>query len=959
MNDSRFNKTFIIQPALGSDSYLSGTTFDNNTIYYNMSNAVSAFTTDLSSLVLNDVGQLTAVDEGNGIGYILKDRVAGNYGSIGENAKDFSFSDTTSTTKGATGAFSFAEGFNTIASGDYSYAGGYFTEASGFASHAEGNFTEASGSGSHAEGFNTTASGTYSHAEGYFTEASGTYSHAEGYFTEASGYGSHAEGSETIASGQYSHAEGRSTIASGFLSHAEGYKTLATGQYSHVQGYYNYARGVGEHSGGIYCTDYIPNNDDTDRLVNYGNGTNGSRDDAFTIYRNGAVRFYRATTGSITNSSKEGLLIYDSDDNNRPTIHNGTEWKGLAYVDELGISWGDIQGSLLDQTDLVSVLNDKASIDQPVFNGEVGIIGNLHFKNNGNKIFGGNSRSNFIEMYDSQTGGINLRTLNGTSPVNIEGGLNITGQFTTDESIKLDRGKAFEGVNNSSFLPYDSANGNMVLTPSTLGSYGKIRFNYGPNSLEGFRLTHLGDVGIGTTSPSTKLDVNGVAKATEFKTTNTGITFNEGGSQYGIIRNSGSGFLTFRGLQSGASGYQFFVNNTTEVLNISNDGTITGISFVGDGSLLTDLDYNNISNTPTLFSGDYNDLSNKPDLSVLNDTIVEPTINNFPATGLVDSVYIAEDTGYMYRWNGSSYTQLTDQTAIWGEISGTLSNQTDLQNVLDGKADNADVFSGAYVDLTGKPTLFSGDYDDLLNLPTLFSGNYNDLSNKPSLFSGNYNDLSNLPNLSTVATSGNYDDLLNLPTLFSGAYVDLTGKPTLFSGDYDDLNNKPNLSTVATSGNYDDLLNLPTLFSGDYDDLLNLPTLFSGNYGDLNNKPNLSTVATSGAYNDLLNLPNLSIYVDKSSNETIGGEKTFTSNSIFNGNVGIGTTSPSTKLDVVGTIKGTEVVDNNGNTLSQKIDSKTINEPNGSDVVANIVSLTQAEYDAATPISTTFYIITD
>ena len=40
------------------------------------------------------------------------------------------------------------------------------------------------------------------------------------------------------------------------------------------------------------------------------------------------------------------------------------------------------------------------------------------------------------------------------------------------------------------------------------------------------------------------------------------------------------------------------------------------------------------------------------------------------------------------------------------------------------------------------------------------------------------------------------------------------------------------------------------------------------------------------------------------------------------------------------------------------IDSKTAGEPSGSDVVLNVVSLTQAEYDAGTPVATTFYIIT-
>ena len=55
------------------------------------------------------------------------------------------------------------------------------------------------------------------------------------------------------------------------------------------------------------------------------------------------------------------------------------------------------------------------------------------------------------------------------------------------------------------------------------------------------------------------------------------------------------------------------------------------------------------------------------------------------------------------------------------------------------------MFSGAYADLTSKPTLFSEDYNDLTNKPTLFSEDYNDLTNKPTLFSGAYADLTSKP----------------------------------------------------------------------------------------------------------------------------------------------------------------------------------------------------------------------
>lgn len=88
-------------------------------------------------------------------------------------------------------------------------------------------------------------------------------------------------------------------------------------------------------------------------------------------------------------------------------------------------------------------------------------------------------------------------------------------------------------------------------------------------------------------------------------------------------------------------------------------------------------------------SGDYNDLSNKPDLSVYDSFDQYANSSLFPAVGDVDVVYVAIDTGYIYRWNGSGYTQMTDQTAIWGQIAGSLSAQTDLQNALNAKLNKA------------------------------------------------------------------------------------------------------------------------------------------------------------------------------------------------------------------------------------------------------------------------------
>jgi len=96
-------------------------------------------------------------------------------------------------------------------------------------------------------------------------------------------------------------------------------------------------------------------------------------------------------------------------------------------------------------------------------------------------------------------------------------------------------------------------------------------------------------------------------------------------------------------------------------------------------------------------SGSYNDLTSLPDLSVLADIVQVANYAALPGSGDANKVYITKDTGYMYRWSGSAYVQLTDQTAIWGQISGTLSSQTDLQSALNAKYNTPAGTTGQYV----------------------------------------------------------------------------------------------------------------------------------------------------------------------------------------------------------------------------------------------------------------------
>lgn len=65
--------------------------------------------------------------------------------------------------------------------------------------------------------------------------------------------------------------------------------------------------------------------------------------------------------------------------------------------------------------------------------------------------------------------------------------------------------------------------------------------------------------------------------------------------------------------------------------------------------------------------------------SFVDDVVDYANLAAFPTTGEASKIYVTLDTNLTYRWTGTAYVQISDSTAIWGQISGNLALQTDLQ----------------------------------------------------------------------------------------------------------------------------------------------------------------------------------------------------------------------------------------------------------------------------------------
>lgn len=73
--------------------------------------------------------------------------------------------------------------------------------------------------------------------------------------------------------------------------------------------------------------------------------------------------------------------------------------------------------------------------------------------------------------------------------------------------------------------------------------------------------------------------------------------------------------------------------------------------------------------------------------SYVDDVLEYTNLASFPATGETGKIYVDLATNKVYRWSGSTYIEISASSGggVWGGITGTLANQTDLQSALDAK----------------------------------------------------------------------------------------------------------------------------------------------------------------------------------------------------------------------------------------------------------------------------------
>jgi Chaperone of endosialidase/Head domain of trimeric autotransporter adhesin len=379
------------------------------------------------------------------------------------------------------------------AKGDYSFAIGQGSQSLGTGALAFGLADTARGNFSLAMGYQTKASGTTSTSIGYQSIASGQNSMAIGSNAIASGFMSFSIGFGTTASGTSSNAMGAFTIASGNMSTALNGYTKASGDYSTAMGYKTTASAIYSTAMGFYATA------SGIKSIAVGDHSNASGDYSTAIgYYATAPSFCETEIGPYNTTYTPGSTNSWNTSDRLFVIGNGSYGTGLSNA--------------------VTVLK----------NGNVGI--------------GTSTPTNLLEIGGTNSK-ISMNSANSNMLLYNSNGVAVPSFTTRSAGTKV---VFYPGVGVSSA---DYAIGispaTMWYSVTTTGS--AHRFFAGTTEI--LTILGSGNVGIGTTTPANKLEVNGCIRSTAYDTPTSGV-----GIEIGYIASQNAGYIQC--LDRGTSTYK-------------------------------------------------------------------------------------------------------------------------------------------------------------------------------------------------------------------------------------------------------------------------------------------------------------------------------------------------------------------------------------------------------------------
>jgi hypothetical protein len=162
--------------------------------------------------------------------------------------------------------------------------------------------------------------------------------------------------------------------------------------------------------------------------------------------------------------------------------------------------------------------------------------------------------------------------------------------------------------------------------------------------------------------------------------------------------------------------------------------------------------------------------------SYVDDVLEAANVAALPATGETGKIYVTLDTNKIYRWTGSVYVEISPTVGtIWGGITGTLSNQTDLQDALNAKFNNPTGLASQYIRGDGTLAVLPAGgggaggggvsyyLNGSINQGTIGGVTYYEMNKVPIIGTGTDFSISSNGYIASFLTDANDPALLNIP----------------------------------------------------------------------------------------------------------------------------------------------------------------------------------------------------